>query len=138
MSATYFATRERAYMIAVRWSAETSPEARAVLRVQHALRYCKSVAERTDECAILDRSRPNVRRLIDSPLVEDTNYIERGSALFTEPRLGRHWTWAAHEFPLLRRPAVIEAILAFGVALAVAGLAPHTRRLLSRKAPVTT
>ena len=132
MSATYYGTRERAYAIAVRWSAASTTEWRAVLRVRHTLRHCESVtdAERTEECAILDRSRSNLRRLIDSPLVEDTSYVERGSALFTEPRLSKHWTWAAHQVPLLRRPAVIESILALGLALTAFGVAPHVRNVI--------
>jgi hypothetical protein len=139
MSATYYGTRERAFVIAVRWSLASAPEERAVLRVRHSLRQCETVpdAERTEECAILDRSRPNVRQLIDSPLIEDTNYVERGSALFTEPRLSPHWTWAAHRVPLLRRPAVIESILILGLALIAVGASPYARRAAPRVAHAT-
>ena len=113
---------QRPAYVNVRWAATVGAAAREQLELTHQLTFGEHREERTWGYSLTDVSTANIRRLVESPAVEDTHQIHRTAF--------RIWRTATRGPYLSSRPAwiasvlefMVQALLAVGALALVAGL----------------
>jgi hypothetical protein len=72
-------------MIHIRWPARISDDDRSRAEVQLRLEPHRDIGDRTWEYNLLERSRESIAAIVQHPLVEDTQGIDRGALVLTAP-----------------------------------------------------
>ena len=107
----YYLTYEPAPEIRILWRATLEPERLTELERRFLLVNPLPFEDRLTY-DILDTSRENLKALVNSPDVDDTDRVDRvGYTIPPDIPYGASWMWVAHRLPVLRIPGLVSGIV---------------------------